>query len=527
MLITFLGHAGFFVQTEQTIVVMDPWLSPRGAFDSSWFQFPKNHHLADLVQSGLADDRREKYVYISHEHQDHFDLEFLESLRSRDFTLVVPRYRKPSLRRLLAGYRCKEIVAVADGESLVTEDAQITVFVDDSELNRDSAVLVASREARFLNLNDCRIFDRLEELADTCGPIDAFACQFSGASWHPTCYVYDDARFAQIGDAKAAGKFGAIARAIDVLQPSIFLASAGPACFLDPELLALNGRPGNIFRQPPELLAYLAPVLGRNKTEGPLLMPGDVIDAVTSNIVAPAPDRLDYDDLPSYIATYAATYADFFAARRAEQRCVDRAATWSSLKEELERKLALLTLRERIKLPLYFGSIDESDGTLRVDFTRGVVEFARAPAESEYYRIDSPSWQIRKVLDGTLTWEQFGLTFRVRLQRVPDLYQPLIHAFMTMGAGDLVRFCRMIVELESREERISIDTPDGTYSVARWCPHNGADLAAATIEGTCFLVCPRHKWRFDLSLKGVCTTNPSTVRAILTTSALERDELKV
>ncbi len=39
MLITYLGHAGFCVETSRSLVIMDPWLSPLGAFDSAWFQF--------------------------------------------------------------------------------------------------------------------------------------------------------------------------------------------------------------------------------------------------------------------------------------------------------------------------------------------------------------------------------------------------------------------------------------------------------------------------------------------------------
>ena len=100
MLITYLGHAGFCVETSRSIVIMDPWLSPTGAFDASWFQYPCNHHLAALVQEKLQDPTKERYLYISHEHKDHFDIAFLKSLAARDFTLVLAHYRRPALREL-------------------------------------------------------------------------------------------------------------------------------------------------------------------------------------------------------------------------------------------------------------------------------------------------------------------------------------------------------------------------------------------------------------------------------------------
>ena len=109
MQITYLGHAGFCVETARSIVVMDPWVSPTGAFDSAWFQFPCNHHLAALIQEKLQDATKDRYLYISHEHKDHFDLSFLNSLPARDFTLIVPHYRRSfrttAVRRFVSCWR--------------------------------------------------------------------------------------------------------------------------------------------------------------------------------------------------------------------------------------------------------------------------------------------------------------------------------------------------------------------------------------------------------------------------------------
>ncbi|MGB1722847.1 MAG: MBL fold metallo-hydrolase, partial [Ilumatobacteraceae bacterium] len=59
-------------------MVTDPWFSTRGAFHGSWFQYPPNQHLAEEVIA-LADSR-DLLVYVSHEHSDHFDNEFLSRL---------------------------------------------------------------------------------------------------------------------------------------------------------------------------------------------------------------------------------------------------------------------------------------------------------------------------------------------------------------------------------------------------------------------------------------------------------------
>jgi UDP-MurNAc hydroxylase len=97
---------------------MDPWLSPSGAFDSAWFQYPCNHHLAAVVQKKLKNRSKDRYLYISHEHKDHFDLEFLNSLAVRDFQLVIPFFRRTALRELLADYHCKGIITCRHGEKV-------------------------------------------------------------------------------------------------------------------------------------------------------------------------------------------------------------------------------------------------------------------------------------------------------------------------------------------------------------------------------------------------------------------------
>ena len=62
------------------MILMDPWMSKEGAFDSSWYQFPSNHKLGDEIRETISKTDKEVYIYISHEHKDHFDVPFLKTL---------------------------------------------------------------------------------------------------------------------------------------------------------------------------------------------------------------------------------------------------------------------------------------------------------------------------------------------------------------------------------------------------------------------------------------------------------------
>ena len=513
MEITALGHAGFCVETEQAILILDPWLSPSGAFDSAWFQLPRNHHMAAFVQEKLQDARKERFLYISHEHKDHFDLDFLNSLSCQDFTLIIPRFRRAELRELLKNYRCKQLLTCQDGEEVPFGDGSLVLFLEDAELNRDSAVLIKANKRTFLNINDCKIHDRLPAILRDHGPIDVFTAQFSGAIWHPTCYDYPRPVYESISRKKMLSKFEAVARAIQTLNPRIYLTSAGPACFLDPLLFHLNFEPVNIFPRGPKFLAYLEKRLKNSPTQWYDIMPGDVLDVESGTFLYQAQDRLTDDNFEAYMKQYAAQYEGYFRDRqlRYQQPSVD--AIWASLKTELERKLAQLILHDRVKMPLYFRLSDDPCRMLRIDFPAKEVTIVSALAETNHYSITLPSWEVARVLDRRLTWEDLSLTFRMRLNREPDVYQAVIHGFLMMEADDMNHFCAKVLHVESRQERMLVEGGGCRYSVNRYCPHQGADLTHGWIEQGKYLVCPRHRWQFDLTNHGKCTTNDTSIAA--------------
>lgn len=188
--------------------------------------------------------------------------------------------------------------------------------------------------------------------------------------------------------------------------------------------------------------------------------------------------------------------------------------TIEALRVELERKLAQSSLAHRINVPLYFRLDESTNLTLRVDFGRRVVEYVAVNGDSRYYEIQTPAWQIAKVLAQELTWEEFSLTFRVVLKRELDVYDPVLHAFVVMEAEDIGRYCDLLLQIEAQEQRVIVRIGGQDYSIRRYCPHQGGDPSSGWIDQGRFLTCPRHRWQFDLLHGGRCTTNGTSVEAI-------------
>jgi UDP-MurNAc hydroxylase len=510
--IRFVGHAGFVVETEGAIVVADPWLSREGAFASGWMQFPQNHQLAPLVREKLSDPSKERFVYVSHEHEDHFDRAFLASLPRRDFTAVVPRFRRRELVEAMRALGCKAVVACADGDKVPIPGGYLRLFVQDGGLNRDSGLLVKAEGRAFLNLNDCKIHDRLAQISAEEGPIDVFAAQFSGAIWHPTCYEYPAKTYAAISRRKMFGKFEAVARALEAVRPRTFLASAGPACFLDPDLIHLNFEEVNIFPRAQKLFTYLGKRLKGVSTELVEPMPGDVLDAGSGRFSVLAKERVGEAQFEQYVRLYADRMQDLYGGGDLTDPA-QLATAFARLREELELKLSHLELRDRVAIPLYVSLRELPQRMLRVDFPGRRIEETAAIREEQRYTFQLRAVDALRVLDRKMTWEELFLSFRVRLSRVPDEYDPVLHGFLALEAKDLGSLCDSIREVEANRERAIVDTGRAMYSVHRYCPHQGADMTEGWIEGGNVLVCPRHRWHFDLDKNGRCTLNNSSLCA--------------
>ena len=57
--LTYLGHACFLFETRAAACLIDPWLSPKGAFLGAWRQLPPNDCGISFGQAAVAAARRE------------------------------------------------------------------------------------------------------------------------------------------------------------------------------------------------------------------------------------------------------------------------------------------------------------------------------------------------------------------------------------------------------------------------------------------------------------------------------------
>ena len=514
MEITYLGHAGFLLETGRAIFVTDPWMSPEGAFDSAWFQFPCNHHLGPVLREKLEQSAKPVFVYISHEHRDHYDPAYLRTLPAHKITFLVPEFHRPLLLDELAKLQPAGLISGAHGKEIPVPGGTAKLYIDDSGLNRDSAILIKADGATYLNLNDCKLYDEAPCIRAQEGPISILTCQFSGATWHPTCYDYDRCEYERISRQKLQGKFEMVARAIEAVQPEVYVPSAGPVCFLDPALLHLNFETVNIFPRAPQFLDFLRLRLRSHSLKLVDMMPGDVLRGREWELEAENQERVLDESFADYVHSYAGRYSHLFPDRQLRSGGEDVRLVFEKLKTVLQEKLDAFTLHDRIKVPLYFGFTDHSAEWLRIDFPLRKIERTGEIRERDFYSLHAPSWQVERILQGAITWEEFALTFRMRLNRRPDVYQTLIQGFLLKEPEDMNWFCSRLVEIEQRRNRLIIEAGGTRYSIDRYCPHQGADLSQGWLADGRLWTCPRHRWQFALDKEGQCLTSNASINAV-------------
>lgn len=509
--IEFIGHAGFVFSTHKSVIVMDPWLSSHGAYDASWFQYPCNHHLADSLVERLEGENRKVYVYVSHEHQDHYDIAFLKRLPESCY-FVLPKYSTQVFDELQAWVGKERIRYLRDARKFKGEDFELRLYLDDSGINRDSGILIKSGERVFLNLNDCKIIERLREIGSEY-KVTTLATQFSGATWHPTCYDYSTERYREISRLKKQRKFQAVLKSLAILQPESFLPSAGPCCFLDPELYSINFEQENIFPRNAELVRWLRDQPEAAGTKILDLGPGDRVALESLAIERAADSLVAEQDRESYLQAYQARLMPLFEQRGAKAQQVETAAAFLALGDELQKKLDVFQVHDMPKRPLYVCFDRQANRWWRVDFQSGQVRESQEIAESEFYEIQLSPWQSSRVVEGKLSWEELCLSFRPRLRRMPDHYDTATNLFLFRDADELPWATEQFDRLAKSTERFELQAGAQRYSVRRYCPHQGADLKEGWVEDERYLICPRHQWRFDLQDSGQTSNKKFSVMA--------------
>lgn len=172
--LTFLNHACYKISHGDTSLTCDPWLFGT-AFNNGWRLLVENEAVAQTA----ADT---KFIWLSHEHPDHFSIEFFNKFQPRHAKIL---FQWTHDKRVVSYFRKNgyEVIEIGDGEVFNLSDTQTLMVRRNGHY--DSWSLYRNEDHSVLNLNDCHFTDprELARMRRELGPIDVLLTQFSYASW--------------------------------------------------------------------------------------------------------------------------------------------------------------------------------------------------------------------------------------------------------------------------------------------------------------------------------------------------------
>ena len=185
MELKFFGHASIYIKTDNVSIVTDPWFSKKGAFLGSWYQFPDNTEIDFSWKKDLD------YVCLSHEHEDHYDIEFLKSL-SKDVKIIIPNYGDDLLYDEISMVLDNEIIQLNTREKIQLGDVKFCPVIQSVPGWDDAALIFETPEGVVANINDMKLTNIDLTFIKDNFKIKYLFKQFSGASWYPMVYPYSD-----------------------------------------------------------------------------------------------------------------------------------------------------------------------------------------------------------------------------------------------------------------------------------------------------------------------------------------------
>ena len=225
-MIRFINHASFIVQSGGVSVLCDPWVSG-SAFLNGWNLISEQQH------EGLDEV---DYIWLSHEHPDHFSVAFLRSIPPARRAAITILYQETPDRRVVSfcrelGFKVRELdhaIPQRLGGGIRVTCGKIPFY--------DSWLLIETPEYSVLNTNDCILEQpqRAKQIRRYVPRCDILFTQFSYANWQ------DSRDNRQARRDLAAEKLRRIAMQCETFQPKFVVPFASFCYFSHDENAFMN-----------------------------------------------------------------------------------------------------------------------------------------------------------------------------------------------------------------------------------------------------------------------------------------------
>ncbi len=174
MIIEFISHAGFIVEAASKKIFIDPWIKSK-TFNDGWALLAGN---IDVNYSEID------YIFVTHEHPDHFNFPTLKSIPEEDRKRIKILYQKHASLRLKEAFEKLGFAHVIELPIYQWTKIDGIDLYCGSAGSMDSFLAVKADGQTILNLNDCVFSEKqYKYISRQIGKVDFLFTQFSFANW--------------------------------------------------------------------------------------------------------------------------------------------------------------------------------------------------------------------------------------------------------------------------------------------------------------------------------------------------------
>ena len=504
-----LGHASIYIRNSSVSLVVDPWFSETGAFLASWHQFPEPTGV-DLDEVRAVD-----YVLLSHEHLDHFDLEFIKTINC-NAVILIPTFGCKYLLDCLSVLPNK-IIEVDYKERVELGDGLIAVPLTQTvPIQMDCTWIFEVNNIVVVNFNDMQPTGKdIDWIKSNYPHIDYLFHQFSGANWYPHAYGYDEAEKTDRSTKRINNKFHSCLVNFESLGARWLVPSAGPPCFLDDELFHLNFSAASTF---PTMDVFYAHCNRKGIRNVILTLPGDVVvdDSKNQFVLRSAP----YAKKRSYLDEYKEKRESIIGKNIKHWSEFNDDNLFERFKEYLEPLVeASSFFRNEIGGKVLFDIDDSAKFLVNFRSKKNSVKEWNGK-DSFVYRYVIPRPWLAAILAGQLRWEELFLSLRFKAFRDPDIHNQALQTFLYYADDQMYKVYEDYFIDQRSKETFILKYEGCVYKVQKYCPHAGADLEKGEIiDGE--IICPNHGWGFRIS-DGLCPSHKSKISCDLIATDLKK-----
>jgi len=174
MEITFLNHASFIFRYDNFKILVDPYLKGN-AFNNAWSLLSEQEHDLSNIN----------YIFFSHEHPDHFSVDFIKNNFKENRSEITILYQETYDKRVInfcnkLGYKTLEL----PNKKMISLEQNIEIICGKVPFY-DSWLYIKTPEKNILNVNDCVLEDPsiLGDIKKYVSNCDVLFTQFSYADF--------------------------------------------------------------------------------------------------------------------------------------------------------------------------------------------------------------------------------------------------------------------------------------------------------------------------------------------------------